>query len=119
LRPRPERLREDARERSAHERAARRPGREQPRDCRRVARRNQGFLEGCIPAERCVVSHAIASFGVIEGCAASCVPRPGSEGRYRSLTAAVIDAITPDAVLNGPCSVFLIPWRRAIQMKSV
>jgi hypothetical protein len=38
---------------------------------------------------------------------------------YLAFTLEVIDAITPEAVLNGAWSVSLMPWRRAIQRKSV
>lgn len=38
---------------------------------------------------------------------------------YFACTLEVIEAITPLAVLNGPAAVPVMPWRRAIQPKSV
>jgi len=46
-------------------------------------------------------------------------PRGGLAPAYFAVTLDVIDAITPEAVLNGPWSASLTPWRRAIQIKSV
>jgi hypothetical protein len=85
-RPGDERATQDALERVAHEGAVRRPPREQPCHDRRVAQGRDDLLERCMPVEWTVVRHGIASFGASQ-CA---------------VTLEVIEAITPDAVLNGP-----------------